>query len=323
MSHAASLPLRDRWLTILASFWFIGGLFLDGWAHNHLAELETFFTPWHAVFYSGYAALALTLLGVTWKERRERAWREAIPRGYGWALAGIGIFFVGGIGDMLWHELLGVEADIEALLSPTHLILAAGMTLMLSAEWRAWQLSPASERAGAARQLPMILSLTFVVSLVAFMTQFAHPVDLPAADPDTGASLAIAGYLLQSLFLTGAVLTAARRSRLFPGALTLLLTVHMLGMGLMRDGVILVPAACLAGAILDLALARLQPLTGGRLRLFCFLLPTTFFALYTATLLLTAGTWWSIHLWAGAIVLPGLAGFLLGTVAEPVAEAGH
>ena len=38
--------------------WFVGGLFLDGWAHNHIPELESFFTPWHAVFYTGFLAVA-------------------------------------------------------------------------------------------------------------------------------------------------------------------------------------------------------------------------------------------------------------------------
>jgi hypothetical protein len=33
-------------------------MFLDAWAHNNLAQLETFFTPWHAVLYSGFVALA-------------------------------------------------------------------------------------------------------------------------------------------------------------------------------------------------------------------------------------------------------------------------
>ena len=27
-------------------------LFVDGWAHNNLDQIETFFTPWHALFYS-------------------------------------------------------------------------------------------------------------------------------------------------------------------------------------------------------------------------------------------------------------------------------
>src|SRR5215207_2532334 len=55
--------LRFDWAVVLASLWFIAGLFLDGWAHNNLAStLETFFTPWHGVLYSGFFAVALVLL---------------------------------------------------------------------------------------------------------------------------------------------------------------------------------------------------------------------------------------------------------------------
>lgn len=43
-------------VTVLLATWLIGGVFVDGWAHNNLAKLETFFTPWHALLYSGFAA---------------------------------------------------------------------------------------------------------------------------------------------------------------------------------------------------------------------------------------------------------------------------
>src|SRR5712691_7046633 len=49
------------WLMAGASIWWMVGLFVDGWAHSNLAQLETFFTPWHALLYSGFAAAAVTL----------------------------------------------------------------------------------------------------------------------------------------------------------------------------------------------------------------------------------------------------------------------
>jgi hypothetical protein len=45
--------------------WLMIGLFVDGWAHNNLGEaLETSFTPWNAVFYSGFAAAVPVALGL-------------------------------------------------------------------------------------------------------------------------------------------------------------------------------------------------------------------------------------------------------------------
>src|SRR5262245_53571828 len=54
--------LRFDWIMVAVSVWWLGGLFIDGWAHSNIPQLETFFTPWHAVFYSGYLAVAFTLL---------------------------------------------------------------------------------------------------------------------------------------------------------------------------------------------------------------------------------------------------------------------
>src|SRR5690242_6552302 len=71
-SAELSLPVMNRkvlvssqrfdWTMIVVSVWWLGGLFIDGWAHSNIPQLETFFTPWHAALYSGYLAVALTLL---------------------------------------------------------------------------------------------------------------------------------------------------------------------------------------------------------------------------------------------------------------------
>src|SRR5579859_3029683 len=110
-------------LTMVAlSSWFVGGIFLDGWAHNHIAQLETFFTIWHAVLYSGYMATAAFLLG-SWLRHRVpgASWEQGLPAGYEASLVGAVIFAFGGVADMAWHLLFGIEASISALLSPTHL----------------------------------------------------------------------------------------------------------------------------------------------------------------------------------------------------------
>ena len=126
------------WAVIALSGWFLGGLFLDGWAHNQGQADESFFTPWHAVFYSGFFAVA-GFLCLAWIRNRLRGypWLRALPAGYELSLVGALIFAVGGVGDVIWHILLGIEVDVEALLSPTHLLLALGGTLILSGPLRA------------------------------------------------------------------------------------------------------------------------------------------------------------------------------------------
>jgi hypothetical protein len=65
ISGYAEVSLRFEWLVILSSLWLFAGLYLDGWAHNNIPDtINSFFTPWHAVLYSGYAVSA-AILGVT------------------------------------------------------------------------------------------------------------------------------------------------------------------------------------------------------------------------------------------------------------------
>lgn len=53
---------RERWTFAGTSLWLVTGLQLDAYAHANFPDLETFWTPWHAVLYSGIAACGLALL---------------------------------------------------------------------------------------------------------------------------------------------------------------------------------------------------------------------------------------------------------------------
>jgi len=46
---------RFEWTVVVLCTWLMAGAYLDAWAHRHLARLETFFTPWHAILYSFWA----------------------------------------------------------------------------------------------------------------------------------------------------------------------------------------------------------------------------------------------------------------------------
>ena len=141
---SASGGARFDWLMAGFGSWLIGGLYLDGWAHIHVPALETFFTPWHAVLYSGYIAGAVALAVTLRLNRRRGASRwDALPAGYGLSLAGAFIFFFGGLADMLWHVVFGIEEGVEGLISPSHLVLALGGSLMITGPLRAGLAHPA------------------------------------------------------------------------------------------------------------------------------------------------------------------------------------
>src|SRR5207249_5062749 len=98
----AELGVKFDWLVVAASAWLGAGLYWDGWAHGYGLP-DSFWTIWHAAFYSGFGACAAVILGaVVLKRPRATSWRAAIPAGYEYAVAGVFIFGAGGIFDMLW-----------------------------------------------------------------------------------------------------------------------------------------------------------------------------------------------------------------------------
>lgn len=324
------------WSVVLLSFWLVAGMVLDGWAHNHIPELESFFSPWHAVFYSGFLAFAGFLAAsVVRNHAKGYAWRHAFPPAYELSLLGVPVFIVGGSGDLIWHEIFGIEVGVEALLSPTHLMLALGGSLMVSGPFRVtWRQS--SDRDVLMRSLvdllPALLSLTFLLSIWTFMTQFGHPlVDTWAAAavrprtqhvPMLRQSLGIMSILLQAGLLMGLVLLAIFRWILPLGSLTLVFTLNATLMSFMHDQYHFIPAAAAAGLAADLLLRWLRPsmMRSGAFRLFAFAVPAIYYTFYFVVIMVTSGLDWSAHLWTGAIVLAGLVGLLLSNLLIPPAH---
>jgi len=173
-------------LMALLGLWFVVGMFVDAWAHHHTLP-ETFWTPWHGLLYSGFLALAIALLVALQRGRRAgRPWREALPRGYLPSLAGAAVFALGGVGDAVWHTVFGIEANVDAVFSPSHLTLAIGAMLLLTGPLRAaWRRGGSLREAGWGRAWPAVLSLGYALLLIHFFIQFAHPyVDVwPAVRP--------------------------------------------------------------------------------------------------------------------------------------------
>lgn len=332
----------------LASAWFVGGLYLDGWAHNNIPSLETFFTPWHAVLYSGFAA-CVAVLG--WGIGRNRAaglsWWRAIPSGYELSAIGALVFVAAGVGDMLWHIAFGIEANIDALLSPTHLLLLLGGTLFLAGPIRASQrrLSRGIRDQGMVAQLPRVLSLTFLLLSAAFFTQYANlwggpwaiSANRPVLElvPTAGGrgmdstflfqALTVAGILLQAALLAGVVSVAVRQGLLPVGSFTLMIGLYVALTVLMRQKYDagfqpeLIVAGLLAGATIDAVQGRLRALFDEPLvrQLLIVLVPAVVTAACLGALALSQGLWWSIHLWTGAVVLAGATGWLVSLVAPP------
>jgi hypothetical protein len=323
---AAPGDVRFDWLMVALGAWLLGGLYLDGWAHIHVPALETFFTPWHAVLYSGYLAGAAALVVIFYLNRRRGALRSnALPVGYRLSLVGVFIFFFAGVADMLWHVVFGIEDGVEGLISPSHLALAFGGGLMMTGPLRAglcregWSGQPWIAR------MPLVGSLTLLVSLLTFFTEYASPYGTTWVSKTPGGmiflyqSVGLAGFLLQPVVLMGPVLYVLRSRPLPLGSLTLVLSVNVALMAIIHDKYLdtgpypLIGAAVLAGLIGDALLWWLRP-SRDRIRAFrtvAFVIPAVQYLGYFIAVMWWAHVTWSVHLWTGAIVIAGGMGWLV------------
>jgi hypothetical protein len=347
--------LDDRrldWLAALTSAGLVGGAWIDAWYH-HRTELESFLTPAHAVLYAGFGATAAVLIMASIRAEAGR-FRVRSPVGYGMALIGVPLFLAGGLGDSIWHALFGIEEEVDALVSPTHLILGLGAALMaggpLVAAWvRSGSTPPAADRPSLG--WPAVISLSLVVSMAAFFTAFANPLGLPLAagqrateladlgtqqgvedivgSPLLAQALGVASLLLLAAIVVPAVLFAVLRWRLPAGALAVMLGIGVGASALPHEILVFALVAIAAGLAAD-GLVRLMGPGLDRppaVAALSFLVPVILVALYFVAIQLTVGIAWPLELWTGSIVAAGgvglvLALLVLGLRGPPVGQSG-
>ncbi len=318
------------------SLWFLFGLFLDGWAHNHGRVDDTFFTPWHLVLYSGYGVVGLLLVATHIRNiARGYSFTRALPKGYWLSLVGILIFGMSGGADFVWHTLFGIEANIEALLSPSHLALATGGFLFVTGPIRAAYYRHQQDSSWYA-MLPLIIALLGVTSLLTFFTQYAslegNLWGLTGYRPGNVGYLDLQGtvsFLIYPAILLAMTLIVSRRWRLPMGAFALLYGINMLLMTWLTvrhsAQYLLVLPALAVGLLVDVLLKRWQPLTEHpmQLRGLSFIMPFALSLTYLGGLHLIGmafnryGLWWKVHMWLGVPFTAGIAGYLLSFLVVP------
>lgn len=329
-SRRVRLPPRAHAVTLVTSLWLIVGLFVDGWAHNTRPGLETFFTPWHALFYSGFAA---TAAWIGWQVLRAQEaghrGRDAVPEGYGLALVGLAVFAVGGAGDMAWHVVLGVEQDIEALFSPTHLLLLLGMALIVTSPLRAaWADGDDRDTGGLRRFLPALLSAALVTALVQFFFMYLFEVGNPTVTASASGMeeqmllvSGIAGVLVTNVIVVTPLLYLLRRWDLPFGSATVLFTVVGVLLAALTGFALVVGMAVMlvAGLATDvlLHLLRPSPARAAAFRATAVAVPLVLWGLHFLTVGLMAPIVWAPELWSGLIVYAGLTGLGLAQLLLP------
>ena len=296
---------------------------LDAYHHFH-TTVETFFEPAHGLLYAGLlAAYVFTGIAMVVNHRRGFAWRDALPKGYETTTAGLIVFLAGGVLDMIKHTLWGFEEGFNALLSPTHLLIGAGMFLIIAGPVRS-----AIERERPPRslgeQLPMLLALASMLELMHWGTQFVFlseaermnaPLEPGRFPHDTLTLLSLLYYkqgigllavIVQSLLMAGFALYAAQRIRLAGGALTVMLLVGNIFIAAAHSNYL---GQFVGVTVASLCAGVFGDLIGQRWKLFAFGIPALYWAVLLAILAATmGGLWWSPDVISGSIVFAGLAG---------------
>lgn len=312
----------DAGFTVLA-LWMIGGVAWDFHVHAggiSFAE-EGFLTASHVTFYSAFGVIAVLLATATYVNyRRGDTLLAAVPDGYGLGALGVGVFLLGGPADFLWHSRFGFEVGVEALTSPSHLLLVVGATLFLSSPLRAaWFRDDAPT---GVWQFPLLVSATFVAVGVTYFTVYQNPLVQPlgvAGGPAPGQSFL--GILWFSAIVAALGLTLVRRFRLAIGAFTLVLGLLGLLVTAIGPTFEFLPAMVATGVVADglyyVGRDRWRPVRS--MRLLGAAVPVSLFACYFATVALVYGLAWSVHVWTGGIASAGLVGLLVSYVVVPSA----
>lgn len=324
-AHRPTSAAEDL-ITLAAGVWLLTGTYIDGWAHNNLHDLETFFTPWHAVLYSGFAACAAWIGLLVWRRRLPGSrWLDAVPSGYGAAAVGVVLFLVSGAADFTWHAVFGIEQDIKALFSPSHLGLAMGGLLILGAPLAAAARRP--EARSGAKLAPAVVSAMLCGMVGAFILQeFAvyarHGLvqtysgasgapHVASTAPSSSIIVALGSFLVSTATLFVPLLLLAVRWRVpawLAAVLVAVPSVALQAMVAFRDGWLVGAAA--GGALLVgvvWAIARPSPERAGRLPMALAIAPIVFWGPYFAAVPLRDGALtFSPELWGGMLVWTGL-----------------
>ncbi|HEU5288619.1 MAG TPA: hypothetical protein VFV20_09460 [Candidatus Limnocylindria bacterium] len=312
---------------VVVAGWLMTGVFLDAWAHiSHLPD--SFWTPWHGVLYSGLLACGAFLVLARSVERR--IGRRLLAHGYGLSLAGFALGALGGIADAIWHTVFGVEFDIDAAVSPSHLLIAGAILLVVTGPVRAaW-----SRRSFG---LPAALGLLYGISIITIIVDYAQPfgqlygTGAPPAGRELGQlqqTVALFAFIAYAALLSGTILAALRAGPIAPAWFGLVAGGNMAALTLVNGPLhpgatsLLLLVALASAALITAAAALLRPAPGriAATRTFAFAAPALSYAAYAVAVTAAVGTWWTPTFWCGLVAIGGLAGLLVSTLAAPSAH---
>ena len=289
--------------------WLMTGVFLDAGAHIRRLP-DTFWTPWHAVLYSGLFACGAFLVGARLVEARSG--RRLLDDGYALSLLGVAVGGIGGITDAIWHTLFGIEFDLDAAVSPSHLIIAAAIVLVVSGPARAaW-------RRGAGFGVAATLSLLYALSMLTVILDYANPFAM-VVGADQG--LALFAFTAYGALLAGATLLAVRGGAsgwaigaIAGGNAAVMTLPNAPLLGALAP--VLLAVALVGGVLIAVASTWLRQTVArpSALLVLAALVPAILEAGYVIAVASARPASWTVTFWCGLVAVGALAGLLVGAL---------
>ncbi len=319
--------------------WVAFGLAVDTRSHRESASIDSFFTRSHALAYAAGTACAVFLLFLA--RRRQAAGARGLRvfgSGLECAYLGLGVYVLGGIGDLIWHETFGVEQELKILFSPTHLLLLCAMLMLgfgpLRAAWMATDTTTDRARASpmAIRTFwPVALATGMLMAVLNVFFTYASPfergiftLELPlllAQFEEVFHVSASMGVFIHTAVFFGLLLLVARRWSVPLGTFTLAFLVVFGSMYVYFDWKVERPAVALllGGVACDLLNLALGYIRNPRLRFRAlgFLAPVLFWSVYLLVTKAGDPITWSAEQWSGTIAWTGLLGLAMTVVLLP------
>jgi hypothetical protein len=323
---------RQDLITAVLGLWVMVGLFVDGWAHTNLDTLDTFFTPWHGLFYTGYMAVAIWVAWLVGSRRdRSTPLQRAVPPGYEIGVIGLVVFGVGGAGDLIWHTVFGIERSIDALLSPTHVLLFVGLVMILTSPLRAvWRRSP-GRTISSAEFKPALVSATLVTAVTSFFFMYAWApttwtINVPYSQAnEVPAAMGVLEFVLSSIILFGVAAALVARFEVPRGSFVVffgLVGLLMAGIEAFDQPLAVVPPVA-AGVAMDVFNRAGRLGRDPRSTRVAFAISASLMALgVVAVAAATESVGWTPEIWGGAVLFSGLAAAAMSLLAIPYSPGG-
>jgi hypothetical protein len=235
---------------------------------------------------------------------------------------------------MIWHSIFGIEVSLDAVLSPSHLLLSAAGVLLVTSPVRSWWATGTTTRRAGTGIAALALGSIFGVLLLGHSTAFKSTTPTQAYDFVTGsqshlaASYASARYLATTAILLVPVLLVYRRRTVLGAATAVVGAIFLFTLVTTEFPGTLTAVALAATAgtfVMELIAVRLDAVRGPAAALRLPIVGGLFGALFTAGHLLglavADGVAWPVELWTGNVVLAALCGALLGGLATAPAPS--